>query len=370
VTWTAYAEKLTFSATSPEIRCEWRRTFPSLNALGSGSGAGMDGREPDAIIVPGPTKGFVLDIPLPYDADNSINPQLYYGAGGYNIAWPGAAILEGDLDGDDYAEWKSVSSSEKATWGFASEALPTANPNLWDRGNVLTVNVYGTLTSSTESAINADPTINLAALRNPTTDETELINFATATLTGTNGSANVYELTGLLRGRRGTEWAVDGHAVGDEFVMIEDLTPVSQGLSEVGVDQFFKAQSFGRDPDTAQVIEVDFAGNSLKPYAPAIDSVTKDPVSGDIEIVIRTRTRVGGSFNGSTIPTGETIAEYEFDVLDGADVVRTLESTDKSFTYEAADQVTDFGAEIEADELEGFAYQLSASVGRGFARAA
>lgn len=57
-------------------------------------------------------------------------------------------------------------------------------------------------------------------------------------------------------------------------------------------------------------------------------------------------------------------------MLDGSDVVRTLESTDKTFIYTAADQTTDFGSEIEADELEGFAYQMSATVGRGFARAA
>lgn len=368
VVWTVIAERLTFSALTPKIDCEWRRTFAST--LGSGSGAGMTGREPDVIIIPGPTKGFVLDIPLVEDADNSVNPQLYYAAGGYNIAWPGAAILQGNLDGANYSEWQGVPTSEEATWGFAADTLGNANPNLWDRGNVLTVNVYGTLTSSTEAAINADDSINLAVLRNSVTGEAELLNFATATLTGTNGSANVYELTNLLRGRRGTEWAVDGHATGDEFVLAADLRPVSRGLSEVGTDLFYKAQTLGRSPEGAQVIEVDFSGASLKPYAPVIDSVTKDPSTGDIEIVIRTRTRIGGAWNGSVIPTGETIAEYEFDVLDTGTVVRTLESTDKTFSYSAANQTTDFGAEIEADELEGFAYQLSATVGRGFARAA
>jgi hypothetical protein len=367
VVWTAYAEKLTFSALTPDIRVEWRRTFASLNSLGSGSGAGMTGRTPDAIIVPGPTKGFVLDIPLPYDADNSVNPQLYYGAGSYSISWPGAAILEGDLDGDDYVEWKSVPASEKATWGFASDALPTANPNLWDRGNTLTVNVYGTLTSSTETAINADPTINLAALRNPTTGDTELINFATATLTGTNGSANVYELTGLLRGRRGTEWAMD-HEIGDEFVLIEDLMPVSQGLSEVGVDQFFKAQSYGRDPDTAQVIQVDFAGNSLKPYAPARLKVVYDGTDLDCEII--RRTRVGGTWSGgSTIPLSENSEAYEVDVYVSSVFKRTITVTGTNlFTYTAAMAAADGITLPTQPTFE--VYQMSDAVGRGFALAA
>ena len=92
--------------------------------------------------------------------------------------------------------------------------------------------------------------------------------------------------------------------------------------------------------------------------------------SGDLTIQLRSRTRIGGAWNGAAISTGETSESYEFDVLDGADVVRTLTSATKTFTYSSANQTTDFGAGIAAADLDGNAYQLSASVGRGFARAA
>jgi hypothetical protein len=365
VVWTAIAERLTFSARTPKIDCEWRRTFAST--LGSGSGAGMTGREPDVIIIPGPTKGFVLDIPLVEDADNDANPQLYYAAGGYGLSWPGASVFEGDVDGNNYAEWQAVASPEKAVWGFASNALADANPNLWDRGNTLTVNTYGTLASSTEAAINADPNLNLIALRN-SFGEVELLNFATATLTGTNGTANVYDLTNLKRGRRGTEWAVADHAIGDEFVLVSDLAPVGQGLSEVGTDQFFKAQTFGRDPFGAVPIQVDFEGATLKPYAPARLKVVYDGTDLDCEII--RRTRVGGAWTGgAAIPLSENSEAYEVDVYNGVTFKRTITVTGtNTFTYTAAMAAAD---SITLPTQPTFVvYQMSDAVGRGFALAA
>jgi hypothetical protein len=367
ILWTAEIEKLTFAAGALQV--EWRRTFPSLSALGSAGGPDMLGKDEDEIFVPGPTKGMLLDIPFTSDAENSANPLLHYAAGGFGISpWPGAAVLEGDLSGDEYGEWNAVPSNDNAVWGFATTALGDANACLWDRGNTLTVQVFnGTLSNVTEADINADPSVNMFALKSG--DDWELGNFTTATLNATTDTYKEYEISGFLRGRRGTEWATNGHASGDEFVLISSVFADDMGLSEVGATQYFKAQTYGRDPEMAQVISFEFDGQSLMPYAPVIDSVSKD-ASGDIEIVIRTRTRVGGAWNGSTIPTGETIAEYEFDVYDGTDFLRTLTSTDKTFTYTAADQTSDFGSEIAAADLEGFAYQLSATVGRGFARAA
>jgi hypothetical protein len=46
----------------------------------------------------------------------------------------------------------------------------------------------------------------------------EIIQFRTATLLLANSRR--YRLSGLLRGRRGTEWAVDTHTAHDRFVMI------------------------------------------------------------------------------------------------------------------------------------------------------
>jgi hypothetical protein len=67
-----------------------RAAVRSLNA--DTSPAPADGIcDADDLYIPGPTKGFILDAPLVKDADNDVNPMLYYAAGSYGGTWPGAA---------------------------------------------------------------------------------------------------------------------------------------------------------------------------------------------------------------------------------------------------------------------------------------
>jgi hypothetical protein len=348
------------------LDCEWIRDHPTLHNLNGATGAELEGRNPETIYIPAQTKGFVLDAPLFRDADNDVNPIIYLGAGSYGGTWPGAGAYRGD-DGTYDDLIVGFDTSDGATWGYADEELDTANPHLWDRGNTFDVRIYGTLTSSTEAAIDIDPSINLIAVGQD--GRWEYLNFTTATLTGTAGFANLYTLSGLKRGRRGTEANVANHEKGDAVVLLSGLVAIEVGTDEIGNDMSFKAQSIGRDVDAAPANDLTYDAASLMPYAPVIWHVSKDPSTGDIEIEVRSRTRIGGAWNGSTIPTGETSESYEFDVYRSAVFKRTLTSTDKTFTYTAADQVTD-GGDIAAEALDGFAYQLSATVGRGFARAA
>lgn len=359
VTWTAELEKLTFEGGA--LKCEWRRTFPSLNSLGSNGGPDMTGSDEDEIFVPGPTKGFVLDIPLVEDADSNANPLLYYAAGGYDAGdWPGAVVYDGGLDGEEYDDWNSVSSSDKAIWGYTTNELAdVATPWLWDRGNSVNINTFGgALSSSTEAAIDADPTVNLCYLGG------ELLNFVTATLQGDG----TYTLSGFKRGRRGTEWATGDHATGDEFVLVSDLANDARGASEIGNNLFFKVQSYGRDPDMVPAIEVDFDGNSLKPYAPA--RMKREYDGTDLDCTIIRRTRVGGAWvGGSTIPLSENSEEYEVDVYSGATFKRTITVTDtNTFSYTAAMAATDSITLPNGPTFN--VYQMSDAIGRGFALAA
>jgi hypothetical protein len=358
---TVRAEKITFTAGA--LRIEWKRTHPSLAALSTNPGAPMAGRDPDEIYVAGPTKGIAVDIPLADDAHDSTLPQVYYGAGKYlaSAAWPGAAFYKGDATGENYTDIAEVSSASGMTWGYASGVLASADPWVWDRGNSVNIDVRGgTLSSVTEADIAADPTINLAYLGG------ELINFTTATLE----ADGTYTLSGLRRGRRGTEWAVDGHSTNEEFVLVSSLARLGLGLSEVGVREYFKAATQGQDVEGAQEISFVFTAATLKPYAPARIKATFN--GSDWTFTLVTRTRLGGAWTGgSTIPLGEDSEEYEIDVLDGSgDVVRILSlSGTKSITYTAAQQTTDFGS-IQTSMPDLNAYQVSASVGRGFALAA
>lgn len=354
---TARLDKLTIARQT--LECEWVRDDPDIAILNDSTGAAMEGRDPETIYIPALSKGFVKDIPLIEDADNDVNPVIYYAAGPYGDgSWPGAGVYRGD-DGTYDDLWGFVESGTPATWGYSTDALATANPNLWDRGNTVNVKTfYGTLTSATEAEIDADTSLNLALLGD------EMLQFATATLEGDG----TYTLSDLKRGRRGTEWAVSDHAVGEEFALCADFLPVEMGTDDVGDSLSFKVQSVGRDIDAAAAIDVTYTGASLRPYAPARIIWTTDGTDLFGEII--RRTRVGGAWNGgSTIPVGETTEAYEVDVLDGADVVRTITATGtNTFTYVDADLTGDGFSLTDIPDVN--VYQLSDAVGRGFALAA
>jgi hypothetical protein len=349
-------DKMTIAGS--QIDCEFIRDEAIVAVLNSATGAVMEGRNPETIYVPTPTKGFVLDTPLSADADNDINPVVYTGAGSYGSgSWPGAGVWRGD-DGTYDTQFASVSPESNATWGLATGVLATANYNLWDRGNTVNIKLlHGSLTSATEADINATPTLNLAYLGG------EYINFTTATLE-VDGT---YTLSGLKRGRRGTEWMVAAHVVGEEFVLVSSLDSVQLATDDIGDALKFKVQSFGRNIDNAPLIAMTFAANSLKPYAPAYVKWLYDGT--DLQGTLFRRTRIGGNWNGSTIPLSETSEAYEVDIYNGATFKRTISlSATTAFTYTAAMAAAD-GITLPTPPTIN-AYQLSATVGRGFALAA
>jgi hypothetical protein len=348
------------------LDAEWVRDAVSFSTLGTGEGAPLDAIDEDEIYIPDLAKGFVFDIPLVQDGDSNGNPLLYFGVGGYGGSFPGATIYQEDGDGDELFAWNGVEAADKAVWGYVSGALGSANPNLWDRGNSISVTVYGELTTCTEADIEDNPLTNMAVIG--AQGRYEIINFTTATLTGTSGNANVYTISGFKRGRRGTEWAVDQHETSDDFVLVSGLDSDAEGLSDVGTDFEFHAATVGNDPSASETIEVDFTGASLKPYAPARVIFTTDGTDLTGEII--RRTRVGGSWlDSGVVSLSENSEEYEVDVYVGATFKRTITvSGTDTFTYTAAMMSAD-GTTLSS--LPTFnVYQMSDAVGRGFALAA
>ncbi len=341
------------------LKSKWVRDDPRVHEPSASVGPPMAGRDDDVILVAGLVKGLIFDLPLLTDTDAGINPSLYYGAGTYGGgAFFGATVYEADLDGDEYMDWNGVESADVATWGICQDALGDANPNLWDRGNVLNVRVFGELTSCTEADINDNPRLNQAVIGE------EIVNFTTASLQGDG----TYNISGFKRGRRGTEWACPNHVAGELFCMTDELASDAVALSEVGEDLDFKVQGPGRSIEAAEVIEVDFAGNSLKPYAPARLKFTTDGTDLFGEII--RRTRVGGSWDDDgVVPLSENSQEYEIDVYVGATFKRTITATATNlFTYTAAQMATDGTSLTNRPDFN--IYQMSDAVGRGFALAA
>lgn len=346
------------------VMAKWVRDDPRVHDESASAGPTFDGRDPEEIYIPSPGKAIAADIPLLNDAENDNNPQLHYGIGNYGAgSFPGGLMWRGSYAEDGYQQWNAVESAEKAVWGYV-EGLGTAvDPWMIDYGSTVELTLFGgTLTSSTEAEVLADGTINQALIgRN---GRWEIVQFITATLIGDG----VWELSGFLRGRRGTEWAISLHEDGDEFWLAEDLKRDVLGLSEVGTEMHFKGQTLGRDPTMAETTSFEFDAQTLMPYAPII-TATRDFSTDDWEIEGTRRTRVGGVILNGSLPLSENSESYSIDILDGDTVVRTIIPTvngDGTFsaTYTAAEQVTDFG--VEQTSIDLIAYQLSDAVGRGF----
>ena len=108
--------------------------------------------------------------------------------------------------------------------GSAVDALPVANPLLFDRTTTVTVELVAadmTLSDATPQMLSAGA--NRALLGS------ELIQFARAVPLGDRR----WRLETLLRGRGGTESSVAGHAIGERFVLL-DGKPIALDPAMVG----------------------------------------------------------------------------------------------------------------------------------------
>lgn len=315
-------------------------------------GAPADGYVPPVILTPAYSRGIVLDIPLVQDSHDDL--ILYMAAGPYStdVTWGGALIYESVDEGETYTQVESVNTSQKAVWGYTTEALPDALSTVWDRASSLNVVIHsGTLTSCTEAE--AENGANMAVLGQ------EIIHFTTATLEG-DGS---YTLSGFLRGRRGTEQHTDAHVSGDTFVLVTPMVRHDMGVSDLTQDFVYKTVSAGAINQAGFTTDVEFSGASLKPYSPAHLKVVNS--SGDYVVTWVRRTRLGG-FNvySTTPPLGESTEEYVGQILDGGgNIIRTFSGlTSPTFTYTAAQQASD-GSPIG---ITARVMQVSSTVGNGF----
>ncbi|MEI4235238.1 GTA baseplate fiber-binding domain-containing protein, partial [Roseovarius sp. D22-M7] len=196
----------------------------------------------------------------------------------------------------------------------------------------------------------------------------EIIQFRDVTLNA-DGS---YTLSGLLRGRRGTDVFVDGHATGEVFVLLDpdDVETLAIALGDLGLPRAWRAVGFGALFEEAETVTQSHAGRDLMPYAPVGVTATRSGMPDDITLSWIRRTRIGGEWKDGTgtVPLGEAHEAYEVDILDGPGgaVLRTLAATSPCAVYANADILADFGAVPASLSVK--VYQLSTVAGRGFPR--
>ena len=297
----------------------------------------------------------LMDLPALRDVDNL--PGLYVAVTGSAANWTSAAVYD-SLDDITYTTQSLITS--QAPLGTCSTALGNwAGGNVFDETNTVTVDVgLQQLASVTYSDILANTATNAALVGN------ELIQYRVATLV----SAGVYTLSGLLRGRRGTEDAMTGHVAAERFVALGisgvRFLPLQSG--DLARLRYYKGVSASQALSAVTAQSITPVGNTLKPFAPVHPRANRDAADTVISWTRQTRlsTRIVGALPPS-IPLGETAESYEVEIWDSGytTLKRTLASSTQAVTYTNAQQVTDFGSAQVTLYVK--IYQLSATVGRG-----
>ncbi len=292
----------------------------------------------------------LLDLPA-FPTDGVTDAYLRYGVVGLGGDWTGSAVYRSDDGGANYALMQSLTA--QATLGAVLNVIPVGTIYTWD--NISTIDVlltYGQLQSLTDIAVLNGA--NVCVIGN------EVIQFQYATLLDTNK----YRLSGLLRGRLGTEWAVSGHAAGERFILLTNAVARELMASSAwGISKKFKPVTIGSTLGATTAQDYAYAAKALKPYAPV--HIVGSRSASDLTVNWKRRTRIGGDWrDGVDVPLSEESERYEMDIMSGVTVKRTITGlTTPTASYTSAQQVTDFGSAQSSILVN--VYQLSAAVGRG-----
>lgn len=313
------------------------------------------------------TELILLNIPLLQDTDDlgGTGSRLYYLMGSpLENPWTGGSLYKSA----DELTWDQVGRSlYEMAYGVLAAPLDVPT-SAFATDEVNSLKVYMTSGAGRLESITQLEMLSGAngAVIIPESGNAEIIQFRDVALQG-DGS---YLLTGLLRGRRGTDAEIVTHAVGSKFVLLdrESIQALSLALGEVGVSRSWRAVGFGALFDETELRRFSATGNDLKPYAPVHVTGIRDG-SGNLTISWQRRTRLGGDWRDGTgvVPLGEASESYQVDILsaDGLSVLRTLDGlTSETASYSVSDQITDFGSAQASLQIR--VYQLSEKIGRGF----
>ena len=159
-------------------------------------------------------------------------------------------------------------------------------------------------------------------------------------------AADVWTLSGLLRGQAGSDPAMAALTIAGAAVVVLDaaLVRADLALSERGLPLTWRAAPAGGPASGPAMSEVaaTWRGLSARPWSPAHPRVRIE--GGDAVIGWVRRARLAGDGWDAEVPLGEEREVWRVEVLDGESVVRAVETTVPTWTYAAAQRVADFPA--------------------------
>lgn len=311
--------------------------------------------------VPG-TVWEAMDIPILRDADNTSGFYLAAAQESIDYAsdqWRGA-VATASWDGVDYMHLQTL--LDAAVLGQCTTVLqPWDGGAVFDEASTLTVRVWGQLSSSTREAMLLDDAVNALLVGS------EIVRFRHAELLASDVPANVYtyRLSSLLRGQRGTEWAMAGHVAQERCVLLDRrLRRQATQPNEVNIPVQLKVLTSGKLLSSVEPRTFTDTGVALKPFSPAsLRGLVDD--SG-VHLCWQRRTRLAYRYGGiaPVVPLGEVAESYRVQVWQGSVLLRTAMAAAATFLYTPAMRAADG---LAGGELLRFAVaQMSATAGAGY----
>jgi hypothetical protein len=303
----------------------------------------------------GPVHALALDLPLLRGEDPPVLTRLAV----FADPWPGPVAIWSSADGLSFTRIGVALASSVA--GETLDPLPRGPVSRLDRHSRVRVRLYGGTLASVSDTVLLNGA-NVAAVQRAD-GAWELIQFGQAELVDTQ----TYELSRLLRGREGSEWAMgDPMPAGAPFVLLDEhLVPIARGLDALGRTMTLRVVAASRDQGDPAAVEITATPKpvALLPLSPGHLRARRGADGIALSWIRRTRLDAHNP-QLQEVPLGEVREAYAVDVLSAAgDVMRSYEVGAPSLLYPAADEIADFGTPQASVTVR--VAQLSAVAGRG-----
>lgn len=209
---------------------------------------------------------------LPWDGNAATAvPLLVAATSSPGAAWAGASLYVDQ--GDGALQLLGPSGRTRSAIGVAQDALAAASPLLFDRQRSVTVNLIADDLQLFDATMRQ-----LSMGANRALLGTEIIQFARAEPLGSGR----WKLSGLWRGRGGTEGAIGQHSAGEQFVLLDGSGTAldSQAIGETP-EAVIAAIGAGDSPPVIAAISLRGIGN--RPLTPVHGKLTL-PADGTLTL--------------------------------------------------------------------------------------
>ena len=333
-------------------------SFNSDNYAASGVAAEPPQTYEDAPVQLGYSAGITVEIP-PLDSSDT-NQRFTIAPHGYNKdGWPGSVAYVSTDGGVSYNSFATI--AEEATWGIVASAIQIPFDHYgWDETDVtITVELKtGTLSSY--------PEVDVLNGKNWALIGDEIVAFKNATLI----APNTYELTGLLRGRRGTEDFIQTHIDNEVFMLLDDaLIEYEYPIDQKELTFYFKFVTVGSDISKATAYPAQPSQKSRRPWKPGNMVGTYDEVNDNWNLSWVGRNQFEGEMiDNGPVDNPDMFGGFVIQILDVSGspqvVKRTITQQVTNYTYTEAEQIEDFGVTQNAITVR--IAQIDRVVGPGY----